>query len=190
MRESIQKGFSLIEALIAIAILASIAAALAPAIQSSLRVSTRIASFGEKSEEIRIGIDAIEEIFAAMMAPSSGNFANGFSGSPSSLEFTVLLDPMNGPQTVKLTIEKNKLIYHAEPPVVLLTGVGRFRYFGRVGDEAPSWHSDWHELNAAEIVEIAGTPLDSSKTPPLAFHIASTAPLYCPFDPVSRTCRR
>lgn len=194
-----QRGYTLIEALIAAAILAGIATILAPAIRASLKASARIAAFGADAEDLRIADGVLAELFAAAVDPGISAERPPFSGGPDKIELAVLFDMEAGPQIVSLQINDGKLLYR--PPadggdrssvddIVLFDGVTGFRYRGRTADrESLEWRGEWTAGPPPALVEVGRREGASGAPPPLTFAVASTAPIHCLFDQVSRKCR-
>jgi type II secretory pathway component PulJ len=197
-RRRSEGGYTLMEALIASAILAGLAAVLAPAIHASVRAASRIARYGESAEEIRIADGVLSELFSAAVDPGISGARGAFSGDAENLSFFVLLDNQSGPQTVALRIDDGRLSY-APPPsagsktesdeIVLLDDAMAFRYYGASNArESAEWRPDWTSSSPPLLVAIERGGAGGSP-PALTFRVSSTAPIHCLFDQVSRKCR-
>lgn len=193
-----ENGYTLIEALIASAILAGVASVLAPAIHTSIKTSSRISQYGANAEEVRIADGVLAELFAAAVNPGGPDGALVFSGSPERLRFPALFDIEAGPQIVTLRIDDRKLIYAPAAvfdddsimsEVVLLGDASGFDYFGAENDrDAPGWRPNWTSPSPPRLIRIERIAADGSSHS-LTFHISATAPIHCLFDQVSRKCR-
>jgi prepilin-type N-terminal cleavage/methylation domain-containing protein len=193
-----QRGYTLIEALIASAILAGLAAVLAPAIHASVRAASRIAQSGENAESIRIADGVLADLFSAAVDPGASGERRTFVGDAETLSFFVLFDMEAGPQTVALRIDGGRLSY-APPPgagsetesdeIVLLDDAMAFRYYGASNArESAEWRPDWTSSSPPLLVSIERGGAGGSP-PALTFRVSSRAPIHCLFDQVSRKCR-
>lgn len=197
-RRRSEDGYTLVEALIASAILAGVATVLAPAIHASIRASSRIATYGEAAERIRIADDVLSELFSAAIEPGMSGERRAFSGDAGNLSFLVLFDMEIGPQTVALRIDGGRLSY-APPPsarsetesdeIVLLDDAMAFRYYGASNArESAEWLPDWTSRSPPLLVAIERAAAGDF-APALTFRVSSSAPIHCLFDQVSRKCR-
>jgi prepilin-type N-terminal cleavage/methylation domain-containing protein len=204
---SSQRGYSLIEALIAVAILGGVAAALAPATHSAIKAATRIAASASAAEIERAGDEAMAELFAQAISPGASP-GHAFVGAPQSIGFHALADGEKGPRPARLTIDDDRLILAGEGaarakddpagagsigrPIILLEGVRRFRFYGvRGADHEPSWSDQWRETLPPRLVavEFAGAAQGDAPRSKM-YSLKLRAPLQCAFDQVSRQCRQ
>lgn len=195
-----QKGYTLVEALIAVAILAAIAGALAPITLTAIKAAGRINAEARRAEIDRVGENALSEIFAAMIVPRTGDSATAFTGARDKIGLFILIDQEHGPRQVTLEIKDGALL-HAPPAqnfvgangagsVQLAENVASFRYFGIAADsDEPEWRSIWEESDPPRLVEINYATSAKAPRRSRAFALSSRAPLHCAFDQVSRQCR-
>ncbi|MEQ8176936.1 MAG: prepilin-type N-terminal cleavage/methylation domain-containing protein [Amphiplicatus sp.] len=197
-RNSAQRGYSLIEALIAVAILAAIAAVLAPALFASVRASGRIAVFASEAEEERVARDLLKSVFDSAITLSAAPETPWFEGAPDRLKIVTLDAPADDPETAYLVIRSGVLYFASAsdiaingdgdgtPEAMLLEGVSRFRYYGAADErEEPAWRSSWDANAPPLLVRVERADADVA----MDFHVAARAPLNCVFDQVSRRCR-
>lgn len=193
-----QQGYSLIEVLIATAILASVAAVTAPAIHAAVKASVKISVYSENAENARVAQDALARLFAAGVTPGAPGTPGSFSGSGRKMSFAALFDLGTGPQTIVLSIRDSALIY--KPPadgdaatpsgeILLLEKVRGFRYFGpdRTGRRS-QWRREWISPTPPKLIEIDRTETDGAFRS-LTFPFNASTPIHCVFDQVSRKCR-
>lgn len=202
-----QRGYSLVEALISVAILGGIAAALAPATYAAVRASTRVAASTNAAEAERASDEALAQLFARMMSPGSSSSNEAFVGAPQRVAFHILTDGERGPRRVELKIADDRLVFLDEidraaiagngegaraAPAVLIEGVRRFRFYGATdADREASWSDRWRESEAPLLVAIERTtPPGREGAQSRAYFLSSRAALSCAFDQVSRQCRR
>ncbi|HXI86121.1 MAG TPA: prepilin-type N-terminal cleavage/methylation domain-containing protein [Parvularculaceae bacterium] len=189
-RAAQNRGYSLVEALIATAILAGLAAAAAPAIHSSIRASTRLAADARGAEESRIGYDSLAGLFQRAIDDGVRG-TPAFQGDSKSLSFFAAEDLEKPADNIRLSIEGGDLIYRAREgtrPIVLLKDAQAFRYYGGPENASPAWRDEWTEKEPPLLVEVTRQETEPA-LPLLSFFIAARAPLNCAFDQVSRKCR-
>lgn len=197
-----QRGYSLIEALIAVAILAAIAAAMAPALFASVRASGRIAVFASDAEEERVARALLASVFNSAITLSVDPEEPWFKGAPDRLKLATLYAPAEDPETARFVIRSGDLYFASAsdiainaddagddaPETLLLKDVVRFRYYGVEDErEAAAWRSSWDADAPPLLVRVERAP-DAGAA--MDFHVAARAPLNCVFDQVSRRCRR
>lgn len=205
--KSSQRGYSLIEALISVAILGGVAAALAPAAHSTIRAATRIAASTSAAEAQQAGHEAVAQLFAQAISPGADLQHGALVGAPQSLKFHVLTDGETGPHPVRLAIDGDRLLLvdrndaptangpagasRTNGAVALMEGVRRFRYYGvRGADREPSWSDRWRETAPPRLVAVEFGSAAKEEAPAMIYFLASSAPSSCAFDQVSRRCRR
>ncbi len=197
-RNSAQRGYSLLEALIAVAILAAIAAALAPALFASVRASGRIAVFASETEEERVARNLLKSLFDSAITLSATSEAPWFEGAQDRLKLAMLHAPADDPETAHLIIRSGVLYFASAsdiainadgdgtPEAMLFEGVSRFRYYGAADErEEPAWRSSWDADAPPLLVRVEFMHASGA----MDFHVAARAPLNCVFDQVSRRCR-
>ncbi|MEQ8936353.1 MAG: prepilin-type N-terminal cleavage/methylation domain-containing protein [Amphiplicatus sp.] len=197
-----QRGYSLIEALVAVAILAAIAAATAPALYASVRASARIAAFASAEEEERVARSLLTSVFDSALILSVDPEEPWFKGARDRLKLVTLYAPAENPETAQFVIRSGDLYFASAsdiaikvdaadddaPEVLLLRDVDRFRYYGAEDErEAATWRPSWAADAPPLLVRVERAP-DAGA--PIDFHVAARAPLNCVFDQVSRRCRR
>lgn len=197
-----QAGYSLVEALIAVAILAGIAGALAPVTYTAIQAASRINSLAADAETSRVGGNALTGIFAAFINAETDESAAAFIGEPNKIKFNILADQQTGPRKVELRIVDEKLLL--TPPinvaekrigantteVAIADNALNFRYFGAIAlDADPSWHSRWTEKTPPLLIELSFSEGNEEAAKSQSFVLTNRAPLHCAFDQVSRQCR-
>lgn len=197
-----QAGYSLVEALIAVAILAGIAGALAPVTYTAIRAAGRINSLADDAETRRVGANALSGVFGAFINTGSNDEAAAFTGEPNKIDLNILADQERGPQMVQLRIVDKRLLL--TPPidaaekqngakraeVVIADNALSFRYFGAIASDAePSWHARWKEKAPPLLIELSFRNDGDVSAKSQSFVLANRAPLHCAFDQVSRQCR-
>jgi hypothetical protein len=156
-----ESGFTLLEALIAAAVLAGISALLAPALVGALDAAGRSHALTDRIERGAALDGVVHELFAATHQPPTGDGALQFSGAPASARF--LVRPEHGNmQRAELAITGSQLTLRLsaldlepgrqglrETEVVLAEGfeAGRLSYAGVDRDrwrrvEVERWSSD------------------------------------------------
>jgi len=198
----LQSGYTLVEALIAVAILAGVASALAPMVFTSIKAAARINSAADEAEISRVGDNALSGVVSAFILAKFAGDSAALVGEPDSIELTILLDQETGPQRIRLHLSDGRLLLtppraldrksDRKPPadVVLSEGVRYFRYYGAMSAEAaPDWHARWSEPAPPLLVELVFENESEGKKRSQSFVFANRAPLHCAFDQVSRQCR-
>lgn len=192
-----QAGFTLTEALIAIAILAGIAAAMAPALQGITRVAARIHTETSDAEDHRITLQVLTRIInGALQLPDTE--ATTIKGRKSQFSIVSFGYNHNQPRNFQFRIEETDGVSDlllAEPntdhnSISLMTGRRfTFSYFGRQTDEPKTkWHLRWQDQALPRLIRFEGFDLEGDA---IVFDIDlhAQAPLICRFDAVSRRCR-
>ncbi|SDL67668.1 hypothetical protein [Maricaulis salignorans] len=159
-------GFTLMEALIAVVILAGIAAVLVPAVRTAVRVEARAAGLVEGLETHAAIEDLMRELLLrAYRAPRSDGQGQ-FRGSATSLSFLTLATAADFPEPVRLDYDSGQLEltlpHRAGTPsnayrFVLVEDVerARFSYFGDADDgRGQAWQSVWDQPAPPQIVAL------------------------------------
>lgn len=198
-RRQKQRGVTLLEALIAVALLAMLSALLAPALSQGLRASRIVLEDASTKETGRVLENSFRQILSnAILMESKTELA--LKGDAQSLQLASLaggsiarhftLEIING----RLTGDIAPLLGDETPDQsveILQRGAVAFSYYGRVNDDAPlAWSSRWNAARPPLLVRIeARLDPDSQMTRGFEFPIQARELLHCAFDPVSRQCR-
>ena len=198
-----EKGLTLPEVLISVAILAGIAAVIAPMISMATKASVAMETQAQGLETRRTSQEVLTHmagtaIFADEQTPelnatgTSTRFRFGSltpSGNPAIVELIpttdgtgllLLILPLtasSGPSYESRLFDQSSSI--------------TFRYFGATTDRSPlTWHDVWNARKPPKLLHVSGQSL-SDDEPSLEFDLLFTgqAPIDCEFDPVSRLCR-
>jgi type II secretory pathway pseudopilin PulG len=194
MNRSSESGHTLLEALIATAIVASIAAVLAPALYASVRAAARQSEVRQAGDEIRAARSALDEIFAAILTTDARVEDGRFFAKENEVEATILLSLAGAPQRIRLRIDHGELslvpLDHggAIEAASIMSGAKRFRFYGRTDPQSgQAWRSSWDAPTPPELVGLELS--EESKFKMLTFPVRNRAPLVCEFDQVTRRCR-
>lgn len=194
-----QKGVTLLEALIAVALLAMLASMLAPALRSAIRASTGVVNEARLQEERRIAKDALTQILSNAVILES-NDARLFKGDNQSFRVASLA----GGAIIRdfsFEVSGGRLIGEIRPLLdrnnagdvveILQTGAVGFSFYGRVSDDAPlAWSPRWDAPRPPLLVRFDYRSEDPERTiHSLEFGVHAREPLHCAFDTVSRRCR-
>ncbi len=193
-----QQGFTLTEALIAIAILASIAASMGPALQGAFKIAGRIHGQAIQLEENRVLTSVIQKALEGIVRIPADDNAVLFKGS--SNQFQVFSYGFNRaePDEVFVSIKRNEnnddlLLRYGEqdqPVQLLAASEFKFSYYGAINNRAPlQWHQSWKSKTLPRLVRLVARSNNNNLDLKFDFSIPSEAPLTCQFDPVSRRCR-
>ena len=196
--ERTQTGFSLLEVLIAIAILAGVAMVLGPAISAAARASSRIHQGAAIEEDLRTARQFFNDIIQQEIILDGKSTGTVLTGEASSLTLTTL-DPGNmSPVNVKLTLTNDApgaLVAkfttagndEAQNYTLLSNVIGaRFEFL-----ENAQWREAWHDATPPALIRLTGMVALGKENRAFVFEAAprGAAPLHCQFDPVSRRCR-
>ncbi len=195
-----QRGYSLVEALIATALLAGLASALGPAVFGSIRISSAVLQDGKSREAIRIVDGSLAQIFGNSILLAASEPQLRFEGAPDTLRVVSFAGNPTAARIFELTIENGALLgaiqkLDKDDDEQLSTNlfpanVSGFSYYGRVTERAPiAWRRDWKGNRPPQLVRIEITPEDDGGPMVLEYALNGRAPLHCAFDPVSRKCR-
>ena len=195
-----QRGVTLLEALIAVALLAALAATLAPPVHNTLRLSSTTLGAAKRNESLRIAENALTQVLSNAVIMDAGEAEFRIFGDRQSLNVTSLAGGSVA-RRFSLTIADGRLIgalslLHADNDErdhteILDRGALGFSYYGRTRDDAPlRWSQKWNSARPPQIVrlELANTDASEANTI-IEVPITIGAPLHCAFDPVSRRCR-
>ena len=150
-----QAGFTLMETLIAVGILAGIAVVLVPAIRTAVRVEARTTSLVGGLEVNAAVEDLMREFLLRAYRPPRSDTSGRFSGSSTSIRFLTLATASQSPEPVSIAFDTGRLELtlpqldgerrHSQT-VLLADEVERvrFMYFGEAGDgRGPGWYEAW-----------------------------------------------
>jgi|GEM_PF-4155430 len=195
-----QRGYSLVEALIATALLAGLSSALAPAVYGSIRVSSTVLQDGKDREAIRIVDESLTQIFQNSILLANDETRLRFEGQPDALRVVSFAGNHSAARIFELTIENGALLgsiqkLNKEDAEQISTSlfpenVGVFSYYGRPIDHAPiGWRKDWTATHPPQLIRLEITSENGAEPTVLEYALNGRAPLHCAFDPVSRKCR-
>ena len=195
-----QRGVSLLEALIAVALLAGLASMLAPAVHSALKLSAGTLQQAEYRESSRIVHDALSQIVSNALLIDPGNEGLRMRGDASQLQIVSLAGSSTA-RRFSLLIENGRLTGDIdtllerdeanETTEILSEGALGFSYYGRATPDAPlGWTNRWSGAHPPALVRLQ---VRENNKPGVATSIeipvTARGPLHCAFDPVSRRCR-
>ena len=195
-----QHGFSLLEALIAIAVLAGLAMTFAPSISAASLAAARIHHDAAFEEDLRAIRGFLRENISQTVRLSAAGGKTLITGSPEHLSLTVIDSHTMELMDIHIAIDRAQsltahLVRHgaeAGRTYVLLPEVydARFRYRANT-DSAPGWRASWREEEPPALIRLSGALRYGNGEKRFAIETAplGAAPLNCAFDPVSRQCR-
>lgn len=202
MEATPQKGFSLLEALIAITILAGVAMALAPAISAAAKVSTRIQQGSLIEEELRTTRRFLRDVFAQNILVDSRERQTAFKGSAKKITITTIDSATMSPVPVAvvisggnqqvLTVRLGSSSSDDAQQYILIENLNNARFeFLDSQSPNPQWMTIPPSGNLPDMVRLAGQILAGNESKEFAFEFSlpGKAPLHCQFDSVSRRCR-
>ncbi len=201
-----QKGVTLAEALISVAVLAFLAASLAPLIHGTVRATTRVEQASLDREQLRVSRVAITTALGNLVWPDPDTPPD-FKGTQTSLQFSSYgAGPV--PRKYSLDIKNDQLTAGStgwlpkdktKQSEILLKNVNQLQisYYGaktsvKNRDALPSWHLTWQDPKPPLLLRLQGmmsVPGHAVEAFIMDIAITSRGPLTCPYDPVSRTCR-
>lgn len=215
-RHALDSGFSLIELLVALALLSLLSGALIQAVQFALRTERATGTRANDSDAVASTQLFLRRTLGSLYPyePATVENASVVIGTRESLEFTAdapRAAALRGHYRYRIEVrqdgEARELIVRADidragfvtlPPrdraEVLLSGFERleFSYWQRTDDGAGRWSPAWTERHRApDLVRLrvsfpAG---DRRQFPELLVRTRIDADAQCEFDPVSRRCR-
>jgi len=201
-------GFTLTEAIVAIAIFSGIVISTAPVLQTTLKVSARITANVESKERLRATNNLIRSRLERLVNPGLRNGEYSFYGSPSNISFLSINRTYADPEFVKIDIasrEGGNFIEMVVDPVysenqkslpsVLMGSLSevRFSFYGNLnGEAALDWVNEWNYQSPPDIVALEGViNVDGVRHERfrLEFSVGGKSPFICVFDNISRKCR-
>jgi prepilin-type N-terminal cleavage/methylation domain-containing protein len=195
-----QRGVTLLEALIAVALLAALATMLSPAVYGAMRMSSAVLGAAGTREQRRTVDDALTAILSNAVVMTAADADMMMRGDAKSLQ-AVSLAGSGVARRFLLTIDGGRLSGEIAPLIddergserveIVSEGALRFSYYGRASENAPlAWTGQWRNARPPAVVrfEMAAEKADATD---LVFdiYVAAAGPLHCEFDPVSRRCR-
>jgi prepilin-type N-terminal cleavage/methylation domain-containing protein len=197
-----QRGFSLLEVLIAISILAGIMMALGPAISTAAKAASRIHNNASVHESLRtlqmFFRDTIEQNVFLLEAGE----IRSIYGSPTELHISTYDPDASEPDTVTLKISSSatsSLIAEFSTgssaqiqSIELIESLDNAKFeFLSVDNGIPVWKSKWSEMQPPKLVRFSGAITNQGAISKFLFEAApaATSPFECQFDSVSRQCR-
>ncbi len=199
-----QRGITLIESLIAMAVLAMIMALAAPLLQMTLATTARTESLYRFAEEDRTAITALRRALGRAIVPAGTKGDVVFTGRGQDLRFFVYdsagavqeltLTTTNNDQGAALTLTMNPEGAGPVEEVVLLAGLSdlSLSYYGTPTSDAPAtWRQRWSGARLPRLVRLTMVRDIRGERREVVIDLAvpAIAPLTCAFDPVSRQCR-
>jgi len=188
-----QSGFTLTEALIAVAILASMAVAMLPALRGAMMSHARtVAVIHEREAHVAVDEVLRDILLHAHSLPRADGQA-GFSGTANSLQIVTQPPGFEGPLFANLTLENGNLVinfssivgrYSFMRPVVLAEDLNETRlfYFGesenRTGLE---WRDNWDFSHPPRLVAL-DMSLDDGQIRRLEMRVGGNGSFDCSFD--------
>lgn len=150
-----EAGFTLMESLIAVVILAGIAAVLVPAVRTAVRVEARTSSLVGGLETQATVEELMRDVLLRAYRPPRADAAGRLTGSPTSVRFLTLAVASDSPEPVSIGLDADRLELSLQrldgarrtaQTVLLADQVERirFQYFGDAADgRGPGWHEAW-----------------------------------------------
>lgn len=207
MRRLSQKGFTLTEALVAVAIFSGVVVSTAPILQTTLKSATRMSVDANFSEELRTANTAFRSRIETAVYPGATVKAHGFIGKRQSMTFLAMDRAQQDIRAVKLEFtgrSDDKVLRLStitpsgaekkETSAALIRSLisAQFSYYGTEGESGIyKWHDRWPGPNPPQLVAVEGTIERNRKQHRFRLEAAvgGAAPYICFFDPVSRSCR-
>jgi general secretion pathway protein J len=195
-----QKGVSLLEALIAVALLAGLAVLLTPALVGAMRASNSVLERAANREDNRIVEDALVQILDNSVVMDASDPDLRIGGDESLLR-VISLAGANEARRFTLRIENGALTGAIAPLIddgapaqttqILGAGALEFSYYGRQAEDAPlNWSRKWDSASPPQIIRLETAAKEEGGGNIIhEIHIAARSPLHCAFDTVSRRCR-
>ncbi|MEM9423136.1 MAG: prepilin-type N-terminal cleavage/methylation domain-containing protein [Pseudomonadota bacterium] len=200
-----QHGVTLVETLIAIAILAMIIATMAPILQMTLATTSRTQSSQGLAEEGRTAAQALRRAFGGMIVPKGTKGEVSFTGRRRELRFSsydsaghiqkLHLFTDYHPDNMSLVLSVNEEATSDEGETVVLHDRLEdvsLAYYGAMADGAPlAWRNQWSATQLPRLIRltVVRRVRGERREDVSYFHIPIAGALTCAFDPVSRQCR-
>jgi len=200
--DSSKNGFSLLETLIAITILAGLVMVLGPVLNVTARTASRVHQEAQFQEDIRVLSRVFNDIVSQALWLDKSDAAPPVLGNAMDMEITTLGADVNSPVMLSLAIEHEKkqrlTVRFAQSD--MLTGErhdvldnlsgARFQYL-EVNDGAARWRDRWREASPPALIRFSGVLHSGDRERSFAVEASpgGVAPLHCAFDPISRECR-
>lgn len=197
-----ERGYTLLEALISVGLLAGLAGALGPAVYGAVRLSTAILGQSERQESLRILDESLTQIFENAVLISAADGDLFIHGDEKSLQTPSLAGEQSTARIFTLRIAHGALVGDIAPifdeaapaqsTELFPVGARKFSYYGRADAKAlAGWRDQWKSAEPPLLVRVELADDGNGRAPViLDFRPAGRARLYCEFDPVSRRCRR
>ncbi|MFT6541709.1 MAG: general secretion pathway protein J [Maricaulis maris] len=186
-------GFTLFEALVAVALLALLAGLLAPAIRAVSLAETRVREH-VVSRETTARLEALLRDSVARVQPLPDTIGLGaVSGSPRGLSLWVRMPTSGELVQLNLTIEGEDVIIAmagsgsitGEPQTSMLAGVGRdarFYYYGETETrDALAWTSQWEYNHLPRLIVLDLAPINGTIRR-IELDVPAQARFDCDFD--------
>lgn len=202
-----QNGFSLLEVLMAVAILAGLAMAFGPMLSAASHASARIHHEAAAAEDARVAKRVLHDILTQTIQVDLGDGRPSVFGDARRLTVTTLDAETMTPVSIELTIsqgETRQLIARVSPlnaegpgfeekqSFVIMRDLAqaRFQYLA-TENSPPRWRSRWRDEAPPALIRLSGANAVGAHEHAFLFEAApkGVAPLVCAFDPVSRQCR-
>lgn len=195
-RQTARHGVTLIEALIAVALLAALVVTLSPAIASAVRVSTRLGAAATAAEDERSADDLLRGVFGSVVQFETDAPPYALAGDGCQIILTILRAGEDVPETARLAIARDAVDVVLTPITAGRASAAgasarlrwaealRFEYYGTASSDAPpTWRSEWKAQTAPQLVRVVG------RRGRAEFEVGGQIPIACAFDPISRRCR-
>ncbi|WP_417490553.1 type II secretion system protein [Maricaulis sp.] len=192
-------GFTLMEALIAVVILAGIAAVLVPAVRTAVRVEARASSLVADLEAGAGTEDLLRELLLRAHRPPRSASTGQLAGTPTSLSFLTLATAAGTPQLARLEYESGRLELtlprletspRAPQGIVLAEQLDqvRFLYFGDIDDgQGAVWHENWDQIAPPQLVALDLLARDGGRKR-IEARVGGAGPFDCGFDSGQGIC--
>ncbi|MEO0400705.1 MAG: hypothetical protein AAF224_14950 [Pseudomonadota bacterium] len=196
-RAKYQRGASLPEVIVSVAILAMISVSVASALSASARARGRIETIASENEMM----DRTEKLMSSIVSQTiqTSWAPDEFApiAAPNRFGFMTYDAIRREPIAARFQLEGNQLTLvlrddvGASPAIMLVSDIaaGSFSYFGSAREgQAPIWSRRWLQEQPPSLVRLEIELGDGSKRQ-LEFATIANGALDCVFDSVSRRCR-